>query len=168
MIDFYVKDSNDAVFSENYSRNESTVTFEKICISHLRLWQIITITAYYNLLRFFRVIKRDAYLSYIMVDQSIISYAVCYPKSFKYPFMGEYDYQIGSVYTDPRYRKKGYSALVIENLAQNISCPRVWYLAESDNIPSIKLCKKLNFKFFNNGVRLRGRYLSFLSIYRVT
>ena len=168
MIDFYMIESNHTDSSRIDSIKENNIVFKKISILHLQHYKIITITAYYNLLRFFRVIKKDAFLSYIMVDHSIVSYAVCYPKSFKYPFMGDNDYQIGSVYTDPSYRKKGYSALIIENILTNVNCSRVWYLAESGNIPSINLCKKLNFKYFNNGVRLRGKYLSFLSIYKIT
>jgi RimJ/RimL family protein N-acetyltransferase len=82
--------------------------------------------------------------------------------------MGDGDYQIGSVYTDPEFRKKGYSALIIENILQNINCPRIWYLTESHNIPSINLCKKLNFSFFNNGLRSNDKFLSFLSIYKIT
>ena len=168
MIDFYIMDSNHTDSNRTDSSKENKIIFGKISVSHLQFYKIITISAYYNLLRFFRVIKKDVYLSYIMVDHSIVSYAVCYPKSFKYPFMGDDDYQIGSVYTDPRYRKKGYSALIIENILTNINCSRIWYIADSGNIPSINLCKKLNFRYFNNGVRLRGKYLSFLSIYKIT
>lgn len=168
MINFYVMDSGQASNKRIFSNQENKIFFEKIHLKHLRFYKIITICVYYNLLRFFRVIKKDVYISYIIVDYSLVSYAVCYPKSFKYPFMGDGDYQIGSVYTDPEFRKKGYSALIIENILQNINCPRIWYLTESHNIPSINLCKKLNFSFFNNGLRSNDKFLSFLSIYKIT
>jgi hypothetical protein len=168
MINFYIINSNQTANNRTDFNKENKVFFEKVSLLHLRFYKIITISAYYNLLRFFRVTKKNVYLSYVMVDNSIVSYAFCYPKSFKYPFMGDDDYQIGSVYTDPRFRKKGYSVLTIENILKNINCSRIWYLSYSDNTPSINLCNKLNFCYFNNGVRVRDKYLSFLSIYIIT
>ena len=168
MINFYVMDSNQTISDRSYSNEENNIFFEKINLKHLQLYKVVTICAYYNLLRFFRVIKKDVYISYIIVDKTIASYAVCYPKSFKYPFMGDDDYQIGSVYTDQKKKKKGYSVLIVENILQNINCPRTWYLTDSDNIPSINLCKKLNFSFLNNGLRSNNKFLSFLSIYKIT
>jgi len=167
MINFYVMDSNQANSNRSFSNKDNKILFEKIHLKHLRFFKIITISIYYNLLRFFRVVKKDVYISYIIIDNTIASYAVCYPKSFKYPFMGDDDYQIGSVYTDPAYRKKGYSALIIKNILHNINCPRTWYLTDSDNIPSINLCKKLNFSFNNHGLRSNDKFLSFLSIYKI-
>jgi hypothetical protein len=168
MIDFYIMDSNHKDSNRIESSKENKIVFGKVSVSYLQFYKIRIISAYYILLRFLRVIKKDVYLAYMTVDHSIVSYAVCYPKSFKYPFMADDDYQIGSVYTDPRYRKKGYSALMIENILTNIKCSRIWYIVDSGNIPSINLCKKLNFRYFNNGVRLKGKYLSFLSIYKIS
>ena len=168
MINFYVFDYNSCLQNKIISNVDDRIYFEKINLRHLRFYKIITVVAYYNLLRFFRVIKKDVYISYVIDSNSVISYAICYPKSFKYPFMEEDEYQIGSVFTDPRYRKKGYSGLIIKNILQNIKCKRIWYLTESDNIASINLCKKLNFNYFSKGTRSNNKFLSFLSIYKIT
>jgi len=167
MINFYLMDLTQ-IANDDIDTKANKAIFEKISISHIKFYKILTISIYYNLLRFFKVINKDVYISYITKENEIVSYAVCYPKSFKYPFMESNDYQIGSVYTDVKHRKKGYSELVIQKIIQNINCSRIWYLTESDNIPSINLCKKMNFKYFNNGRRSNDKLLSFMSIYEIS
>jgi len=167
MIEYFQISCNKKDYQRNGFENESNVFFERVKFSHLLFFKIMIILVYYYLLRLTRVIKKDVYISYVLIDNSIVSYAFCYPKSFKYPFMKDEDYQIGSVYTDPGFRKKGYAALTIENILNNINCSKIWYLSHSENTSSIKLCKKFNFSYYGHGVRENNKYFSFLSIYKI-
>lgn len=167
MIKFFRINGNKKKCYRRDFPSDSKVFFERVEFSHLRFFKIIIILVYYYLLRLFGIIKKDVYISYVLIGNSIVSYSFCYPKSFKYPFMKGEDYQIGSVYTDPGFRKKGYAALTIENILNNINCSKIWYLSHSENTSSIKLCNKFNFSYYGHGVRENNKYFSFLSIYKI-
>jgi len=86
------------------------------------------------------------------------------PKWRRFPFMSESDLQIGDVWTAPAERGKGLARTAIAK-AQHMAGlreARLWYLAESGNLPSVRLAEACGFSLVGTGRRTRPLGLALL------
>jgi SAM-dependent methyltransferase len=94
----------------------------------------------------------------------IIHHSIVTTKSFKYPFMGEDDLQIGMIFTENEFRRKGLAAYTINEILKRYekSGRRIWYVTQRRNIASRALAENLGFSEYSGAIRkrilFRGRY----------
>jgi ubiquinone/menaquinone biosynthesis C-methylase UbiE len=97
-------------------------------------------------------------------EKEVLHHSVVTEKSFKYPFMGKDDLQIGMIFTGTEHRRKGlglYTGREILNRCEK-SGRTIWYITEKNNLASRRLAEKLGFSEFGPAIRrkifLSGRY----------
>jgi SAM-dependent methyltransferase len=85
-------------------------------------------------------------------------------KSFKYPFMGEDDLQIGMISTENEFRRRGLAAYTINEILKRYEKPgrTIWYVTHEDNVASRNLAEKVGFSEYSKAIR-KGTFL--LGIY---
>lgn len=90
------------------------------------------------------------------------------PRWFRFPFMGDYDLQIGALWTDPQFRRRGLATTAIGEAHRRHAAPgrSLWCLAHSDNPASIRLAESCGYRVVGRGRRTRplgvralGRYV---------
>jgi SAM-dependent methyltransferase len=95
----------------------------------------------------------------------VIHHSVVTTKSFKYPFMGQNDFQIGMIFTQSEFRRKGLASYALEEILRRNEAPNrtIWYITQKDNLASRKLAEKLGFSEYADAARktffLLGRYI---------
>jgi len=96
--------------------------------------------------------------------REVIHHSVVTMKSFKYPFMGEDDLQVGMIFTQDHFRRSGLALCTINEILKRYEKPgrRVWYVTQRRNIASRALAEKLGFSEHSGAIRKRilfwGRY----------
>src|SRR5690606_17875200 len=76
------------------------------------------------------------------------------PKYYRWPFMKDKDVQITYVITEEAYKGRGFAFKGISQALNRL--PKdgdVWYVTDTDNIPSQKLALKLGFELYGEGYR---------------
>jgi ubiquinone/menaquinone biosynthesis C-methylase UbiE/GNAT superfamily N-acetyltransferase len=116
---------------------------------------------YYRLIPSFE----DGYSAFLLYNEKeVLHHSVVTGRSFKYPFMGKNDLQIGMIFTQTEHRRKGlalYTGREILNRCEK-SGRTIWYITEENNLASRRLAEKLGFSEFGLAIRrkifLLGRY----------
>lgn len=99
---------------------------------------------------YFRIFKNRSYCAYLIkLNNQTISSLVCVPAIFIWPFMGNDDIQIKSVYTHQSFRGKSLAQKLIEAvIAENNNENRtIWYMTHTKNYASLRLSEKAGFEF---------------------
>ena len=109
--------------------------------------------------------RKKFYKAYLICDEEeVIHHSVVTTKSFKYPFMRENDLQIGMIFTQSEFRRKGLASYALEEILRMYEKPEraIWYITEKNNLTSRRLAEKLGFSEFGPAIRrkiiLLGRY----------
>ena len=108
---------------------------------------------FFHYLRIFR--NRD-YSALLIYDKNrLISSLLVVPAHFKWPFMQKIDLQFTYVMTDKDHRNQGIAARALKYAinAYNKKGRSFWYVTDTENTASIKLCTKLGFEFQGYGTR---------------
>lgn len=109
--------------------------------------------------------SKDGYRVFVIYHKGKpIHRTVFTTKSFKYPFMPENDIQVGMIFTEVEFRRKGLAAHTISEILKRYEIPgrASWYITEEDNAASRKLAEKSGFSEYSKARRKRllglGRY----------
>jgi RimJ/RimL family protein N-acetyltransferase len=90
------------------------------------------------------------------------------PRYWRFPFIGDGDFQIGDTWTDPAYRGQGLALFALQTIVTTLAAPRrrFWYVVEVTNRPSIRVVEKAQFKLAAEGTwvtpwgfKLAGSYV---------
>lgn len=75
------------------------------------------------------------------------------PRYWRFPFIGDGDFQIGDTWTDPAYRGKGLALFALRSIVTTLGAPgrRFWYVVEAANRSSIRVVEKAQFKLAAEG-----------------
>jgi SAM-dependent methyltransferase len=89
--------------------------------------------------------------------REVIHHSVVTMKSFKYPFMGEDDLQVGMIFTQHEFRRSGLALCTINEILKRYEKPgrRIWYVTQKRNLPSRALGEKLGFSEHSGAIRKR-------------
>ena len=82
--------------------------------------------------------------------------AVFTPRYFQYPFAGERDVMIGSLFTDPEHRGRGLASAAVSAVVSHLSntrTARAWYVVSADNAPSIRVAERNGFRLVGRGIQ---------------
>jgi ribosomal protein S18 acetylase RimI-like enzyme len=106
----------------------------------------------YWLFHMARIFRNRDYCSIHVYNRFNLAFSMLIvPAHFKWPFMGGKDLQFTYVITNPLFRRKGIAEKSIRFLIQKMGCDgrTFWYVANQNNLASIKLCSKLGFRLVN-------------------
>lgn len=115
---------------------------------------------FYWLFKYLRIFKNTDYASLLIYrNEKVVSSLLIVPAYFKWPFMKNNDVQFTFVITDPDYRGKGIAEQALRIAIEKFYKPgrTFWYLTDSDNHSSLRLCSKLGFSF--QGYAKRSSFL---------
>jgi RimJ/RimL family protein N-acetyltransferase len=87
-----------------------------------------------------------------------------FPRYARFPFMAREDLQVGDVWTDPEHRNRGLASFALQELvgAKARRGPRVWYVVDAGNAPSIRSVEKSGFVLIGTGQRTKRLGLALL------
>lgn len=98
---------------------------------------------------FWAVISKGCWIAFLKDKNknTIVSYSYVIGKSFKFPFMGKRDLQIGPAFTIPELRGRGLFSLLLSNIIQFFETKNYFLIAlvRPDNYPSLRCFKKNGF-----------------------
>jgi ubiquinone/menaquinone biosynthesis C-methylase UbiE/GNAT superfamily N-acetyltransferase len=99
---------------------------------------------------------KDYSIVYIKRNSRIVHRSCVIPRYFRWRFMSRNDLQVTSTWTHPDFRGKGLAPIALEFITKKYYQPsrKIWYITRNANIPSIKVCLKVGFKFIGSGVRI--------------
>ena len=109
-------------------------------------------------------IKKKVFTFLLFDKEKVVHHSVVTTKSFKYPFMGENDLQIGMIFTEDEFRRRGLAAYKINEILRRYEKPgrKIWYITQEDNLASRRLAEKLGFSEYSKAIRknvfLFGKY----------
>lgn len=98
---------------------------------------------------------------FIYEDGKVVLTIFLLPKCFKFPFMGDNDLFIGSVWTHPLCRRKGLLRFVFNQIKREYEEDldnknlKFWWMVSETNIVSIEVARCLGFSEFGLSVRKR-------------
>ena len=120
------------------------------------------------LFHYLRIFSNNSYTLFLIYrDGKLVHRALVTPKYFRFPFMGKDDLQVGDIWTDPSYRRKGLSTFSILQIVKKYKGERkLWYLVEKSNLASVKLIEKLDFIYKNNGRKFARFGMNLLGEFR--
>ena len=102
----------------------------------------------YWLMHILGIFETKKYCRFIVYyDNNIAHCSVVSPKSFKHPFMGESDLQIGPVDTAKGHLQKGLASYVIKHILDYFDTDKnkFWWIVRTENAVSIKTIEKFGF-----------------------
>lgn len=108
----------------------------------------------YWLFHYIRIFNNQDYSSLLVYhNEKIISSLLIVPAYFKWKFMNKNDIQFTYVITSTDYRGQGIAAAAIKIAMSELSKNNrsFWYVTDTKNYSSIKLCTKLGFEFVGYG-----------------
>jgi RimJ/RimL family protein N-acetyltransferase len=101
---------------------------------------------------------------FVYHDQQIVCSLLIVPAHYKWPFMGKHDVQFTYVMTHRAHRGKGIAAEAIKHALGVMKAEgrTFWYVTESGNEASVKLCTRLKFRLF--GYADSGSFLKVVNV----
>jgi len=111
--------------------------------------------------------NRDYSLFLIYHDTKLVHRSVIFPGYFRFPFMVHDDLQIGDIWTHQEYRRKSLARFAVQNIFHIFAKPgrRIWYIADKDNIASIRVAEKSGFAKAGEGCRTKRYGLNLFGSY---
>lgn len=132
-------------------------------IHRLRPWQLASLGSKYSLqyllycLIYTLVGGTRHYRGLAIADPSgIVKHtAMVFPRYFRFPFMGRDDLQIGLLKTDPSAEGLGLASYAVQELLRTMEPKNAfcWYLADQQNLPSLRVAEKNGFELVARGCR---------------
>jgi len=110
----------------------------------------------YWLFHYLHIFKNRGYSALLVYENDLlIASMLIVPPHFKWPFMAKDDLQFTYVMTDPEYRGKGIGEIMLRCAIREFykKDRTFWYVTDKTNVPSVKLCEKVGFTFYNYGFR---------------
>lgn len=110
----------------------------------------------YWLFHLLGIFKNKDYAALLVYDQQqLITSLLIVPAYYKWPFMDKDDLQFTYVMTHPDYRGKGIAEEAIRYALGSLKKEGrdFWYITDTANTASIKLCTKTGFHLFGNAQR---------------
>ncbi len=98
----------------------------------------------------------------------LVHYSGFTPRYWRFPFLSDKDLQIGDTWTDPTHRGKGLASYALQEIMdiKQTRGRRFWYVVGDDNLPSIRVVEKADFKLVGVGdwrrpwgIKLLGSYV---------
>jgi ribosomal protein S18 acetylase RimI-like enzyme len=118
------------------------------------------------LFHFLRIFRNKNYTTLLVYDdQVLVNSVMILPASFKWPFMQTNDLQFMYLITHQDYRGKGIAEKGIRYALGKLSEQGrdFWWVTDTNNTASIKLCSKVGFHFFGY-----AKWMGKLKILRMT
>lgn len=130
-------------------------------ISFFRLTSILQI--------FWHNSKKPYKIHLLYKENRLAHYSVVLPKYYRFPFMDEYDIEIGPCWTDSQYRGLGLYPAVLQKILETFSKYKknAWIFCENDNKASIRGIEKAGFEFIGEGRKTKPLGLSILGRYKI-
>ncbi|MDZ7634134.1 MAG: GNAT family N-acetyltransferase [Bacteroidales bacterium] len=103
----------------------------------------------FHLFRIFR--NRDYSASLMYKEGKLMASLLVVPGYFKWPFMKKDDLQFAYVMTNHEFRGKGIGEMMLRRAVERFSRWQtgiLWYVTDTGNPASIRLCTKVGFEFF--------------------
>lgn len=99
--------------------------------------------------------NRDYSAVLVYRGEQLVSSLLVVPAHFKWPFMARDDLQFTYVLTHPDYRGQQLALRAIQYALSKLARPDrcFWYVTDTGNPSSTKLCEKLGFSFYSFGKR---------------
>jgi RimJ/RimL family protein N-acetyltransferase len=87
----------------------------------------------------------------------LVHYSGFTPEYWRFPFVGDGDFQIGDTWTDPAHRGRGLASFALQTIVATLAKPgrRLWYVVEDSNKPSIRVVEKAQFTLAAEGTWVR-------------
>lgn len=84
-------------------------------------------------------------------SNKLVASAMMVPRYFKWPFMADKDLQLTYVMTNPEFRGRGIGELMLKEAINMFSDEdrNLWYVTDTGNTASIRLCVRMGFNFFS-------------------
>jgi RimJ/RimL family protein N-acetyltransferase len=119
----------------------------------------------------FRIFANRNYSAVIVFrDRAPVHRSCVFPGYFRFPFMSPLDLQVGDTWTSPSERGRGLATLALKAVVECCSDTgrALWYLADDQNKPSIRVAEKAGFTTAGRGHRTRPFGLRILGQYVLT
>lgn len=100
---------------------------------------------------YLRIFKNRDYSSVLLFDGEVrIASLLVVPAYYKWPFMQKDDLQFTYVMTNMEYRGKGIGEKLLRYAIVRFRKPdrNLWYVTNSENQASVRLCTKVGFKLY--------------------
>lgn len=111
---------------------------------------------FYWLFHYLRVFGNRDYSALLVYNGEVLaSSLLVVPSYYKWPFMKKDDVQLTYVLTRPEYRGKGLAEQAVRlAIAHNQHPGRaVWYVTNTENVASVRLCEKVGFESAGYGLK---------------
>lgn len=105
----------------------------------------------YWIFHYLRIFKNRGYSSILIYDGKVrVASLLVVPAYYKWPFMQEDDLQFTYVMTNEEYRGKGIGEKLLRYAIVRFRKPNrnLWYVTDSENPASVRLCTKVGFKLY--------------------
>lgn len=91
----------------------------------------------------------------VYYGEKVAHYTMATVKTFKFPFMGTRDIQIGPSWTDEEHRGKGLASYVVKKILETYAKEQrnFWWLSREENQGSRRLIEKVGFFEYGKAVR---------------
>ena len=91
------------------------------------------------------------------------------PRWHRFPFMAPGDLQIGGLWTDARWRRKGIARWTIDRAHRLFAAPgqRFWYVTDSDNGASKSFAEAAGYRLVGEGSRTKPAGIALLGQFRL-
>lgn len=103
------------------------------------------------LFHFLHIFRSRNYSAILLFDEGkLIASLLVVPGYFKWPFMKKDDLQFTYVMTSPEFRGKGIGELLLRTAVDRFRMVNrfLWYVTDTGNPASIRLCTKVGFELF--------------------
>ncbi len=89
--------------------------------------------------------------------KEVVHYSGFTPRYWRFPFVGDADFQIGDTWTAPAHRGRGLALFAVQTIVAtaNHRGRRFWYVVEDSNPPSIRVVQKAGFTLAGRGVWIK-------------
>ena len=111
---------------------------------------------FYWLFHYLIIFKNRDYSALLIYDNEVlIGSMLIVPAHFKWPFMAKNDLQFTYVMTARDYRGKGIGELMLRTAIQEFKNEKriFWYITDTENHASLRLCSKVGFEFWSYAKR---------------
>lgn len=105
----------------------------------------------YWVFHYLRIFKNRDYSSFLLYDGKVrVASLLVVPAYYKWPFMQKDDLQFTYVMTNKEYRGQGIGEKLLRYAIVRSRKPyrNLWYVTDSENQASVRLCTKVGFKLY--------------------
>jgi len=111
--------------------------------------------------------SRDYRVVYLKNSFEILHRTIIFPKFFRFPFMNKNDLQVGDILTKESLRGKGVASQVLSEILSSYKTKSFWFLCDENNISSVLIAHKNNFKLVGYGHKVTPLGLNIFSYYKL-